>query len=239
MGARAKWRMVDWFRAMADSYSAVLFDMDGLLLDTERIYVRAQRQAASEFGFEASDDLLHSFVGVSGKECIRMMVEAAGDGFPVEEYQLRWYQTWRQLVADDGVPVRSGIEPLLGWLVDEGVARGVVTSTHRKDAELCLRAAGVYDVFDYVTTGDEVTHNKPAPDIYLLGAERMGVAPAECIALEDSDAGVLSAAAAGLRTIMVPDLRQPSPEARAAAYTVVSTLGEAESLVKAWLVVDK
>jgi len=219
---------------MVDVFSAVLFDMDGLLLDTERIYVRAQRLAAAKLGFEASDDLLHSFVGVSGTECLRMMEEAAGDGFPMDEYQILWHKTWQQLVEEGVVPLKDGLEPLLTWLVDKGVLCAVVTSTHREDAELCLRTAGIYDVFEHVITGDEVEHNKPAPDIYLLGAQRLGVAPTRCVALEDSDAGVLSATGAGMRTVMVPDLRQPSREARAAAYVVVSSLADATPLLRAW-----
>lgn len=216
-------------------HRAVLFDMDGLMLDSERIYILAQRDAAAQLGYAASDELLYSFVGRSGTECRRMMQDAAGDGFPIRAYDELWHEIWRGHVANVGIPVKDGLLEMLTWLGDNDIPRGVVTSTHAADAEVSLKAGGIRAAFEHVVTGDLVVHSKPAPDLYLLGAQRLGVDPEQCIALEDSDAGVLSARAAGMRVIMAPDLRQPSPEARTAADAIVPSLTDALPLVQEWL----
>ena len=115
-----------------------------------------------------------------------MMREAAGDGFPMDEYKTLWYKRWLEYLTRDGIPLKSGLALMLAWLEGNGVPRAVVTSTHAGDAETCLQGAGVRTRFEHVITGDQVAHNKPAPDIYLEGARRLGIEPERCIALEDS-----------------------------------------------------
>lgn len=220
---------------MSSDYGAVMLDMDGLMLDTERIYYRAQREAAAQLGFDADDKLMISFVGLSVEECELRMRDAAGPGFQLEEYRTLWPRLWRDYVSQDGVPHKTGLTPLLDWLREDRIPCAVVTSTFEDDALLSLRAAGIDQHFDVVVSGDMVAQSKPAPDIYLLAAERLDVNPKKSVALEDSDAGVLAAVSAGMRAIMIPDLREPSEEARAAADAVLSTLTEALPLLKEWL----
>ncbi len=226
---------------------AVLFDMDGLMLDTERIYVRVWRQAARDLGFEADGaqgqawgqpedgDLFISFVGLNVVEAERRLARVAGNGFSIPAFHARWEELWRQSLERDGIALKPGLEALLDWLDRQGTPRAVVTSTEAREAADTLQSAGLAARFGTVVSGDQVLEGKPAPDIFLLGTRRVGVEPQRCIVLEDSEAGVRAAHAAGMRAVMVPDLKQPSPEVRALATAVVPTLHEALPLVQAWL----
>ena len=220
---------------MKQEYSAVLFDMDGLMLDTERIYYRAQQDAASQLGYKASDELMVSFVGLSAETCELSMAEAAGERFSISEFHDLWTRLWRGYILSDGIPLKNGLLELLNWLADKDVPRAVVTSSLAYEANLSLSVTGIDNYFDHVVSGDDVEQMKPAPDIYLLAAQRIGVDPEKCIALEDSDAGILSSTAAGMRALMIPDLRQPSENALNTAFTVLPSLVEAKPLIEDWL----
>ncbi len=220
---------------MESEFRAVLFDMDGLMLDSERIYYRAQQDAAGQLGYDASHDLMVSFVGLSAEKCEATIVKAADHIFTVEQFHNLWSRLWREYVEHDGMPLKEGLLPLLQWLQDQGVSRSVVTSSLGHEAELALELSDIGSYFSVVVTGDDVVNMKPAPDIYLLAAERIGVEPAQCIALEDSDAGVLAASSARMRTVMIPDLRAPSQEARDKAYAVLPSLNAAFPLIRSWL----
>ena len=149
-------------------------------------------------------------------------------GFDLARFQGRWRVLWRQEAAG-GVPAKPGAEALHARLRAGGVPCAVATSSAQAEAALSLggRLAG----FGAVVTGDQVANGKPAPDIYLEAARRLGVAPGDCLALEDSDTGARSALAAGMRVVVVPDLVQPSPAVRAQALLVAASLDEAAPLV--------
>lgn len=214
-------------------FQAVIFDMDGLMLDTERIYHRTWQRAGHELGYSISDAFMLSTIGRTFPDCYRLLVETYGPDFPLAAFQARWPARWHEDVARNGVPQKPGLIALLDWLDAQAIPKAVATSTTRDEAHFTLRAGGIADRFAVVVTGDEVAHGKPAPDIYLLAAARLGVTPTRCVALEDSDAGVLSAAAAGMVAMMVPDTKQPSPEAATQATHVVTTLHEVTRLLAA------
>ena len=214
---------------------AVLFDMDGLMLDTERIYVRVWQEAAQRLGHDLGDELFISFVGLSVAESERRLARVAGDGFSPAEFRHTWTDLWQRYLDRDGIAIKPGLVPLLDWLDLTGVPRAVVTSTEAAEAADTLMRARLAARFTTVVTGDQVVYGKPAPDIFVLGSRRLGVEPSRCIVLEDSEAGVRGAHAAGMRVIMVPDLKQPSSEVRSLASAVVPTLHEALLLVQAWL----
>jgi HAD superfamily hydrolase (TIGR01509 family) len=130
-------------------------------------------------------------------------------------------------VESGGISPKTGLHPFLSFVKDEALLSAVATSSDAHFAELSLRSAGIADRFDALVSGDQVARGKPAPDIYLEAARRLGCDPARCVALEDSDAGVLAARAAGMVTVCIPDLKPPSREAAAAASCVLGTLNEA------------
>jgi len=129
------------------------------------------------------------------------------------------------------VALQPGLLPLLDWVEQQDLPRAVGTSSNAAEAELCLTLAGIRDRFATVVTVDQVAAGKPSPDIFLLAAQRLGVAPHQCLVLEDSNAGVQAAQAAGMAVVMVPDLQQPTAASQAIAQPVLGSLHE----VLAWL----
>lgn len=210
---------------MLDSLQGVIFDMDGLMLDTEPIYWASMQQAARELGYSFDDEMRAAFIGRSIPAWQATLVQTFGADYP--QFRSRRRQLWEQHVRKFGAPQKAGLDELLNQLEEDGLPKAVATSSTRPDALLCLgRLAGR---FDAIVTGDEVTRGKPAPDIFLLAAQRLALSPQHCLALEDSEAGALAALAAGMTVIIVPDLKQPSGEV-AAQHRVCSSLHEVREL---------
>ena len=184
---------------------AVLFDMDGLLLDTERIARESARVTALTLGHSISDALLMRMIGLGWDELGRMFATELGAHFPFSEYQLLWNAKYRELLAL-GIPIRPGVTEALTALTALGVSCAVATSTHTPHARHKLEQAGILAHFDVVVGRDAVTRGKPAPDVYLHAADRLGVDVTQCWAFEDSLPGLTAAVASGARTHWVPDL---------------------------------
>ncbi|MDX2103364.1 MAG: HAD family phosphatase [Alphaproteobacteria bacterium] len=207
--------------------AAVLFDMDGLLLDTERVYRALWYEAAERHGIPPASVGYERFIGLAAKECYRLLsMEHPGvDVAAFRQHIATGFQA--RLLAGD-IPQRPGVATILAALSEAGVRRAVVTSTIRSLALKKLEISGLLDRFEGVTGGDEVEHTKPAPDLYLLGARRLGLDPRNCVALEDSPTGMRAALAAGCRAIMIPDLAGPPS---GADWTVVQDLPSAIPLI--------
>ena len=211
--------------------AAVIFDMDGTLLDTERLSKRAWPIAATRLGVAFDADLPLAMVGHNTRDCARMIVARHGPAFPVDALLQAMRDAYDDLAEREGIVVMPGARDLVAWLAAQGIALGVATSTRRARAEAKLAAAGLLPHFAVLVGGDEVEHGKPAPDIYLAAAGRLGQPPARCVAVEDSEAGYLSAHRAGMTVALVPDLMPPSPAVLALDARVVPTLAG----VQAWL----
>ncbi len=205
---------------------AVVFDMDGLLLDTEPLAARAWSEAARPLGVPFDAALALRMVGSHFADCSAMVRAHYPADYPVDALLAGWHAAYDAICARDGVPVMAGALDLLDWLEEMGVPRAVATSTRRARACERLAGAGLLPRFDVVVGGDEVARGKPAPDIYLEAARRLAMPPARCLALEDSAPGVRAALAAGLAVCMVPDLVELSPELAAAGALVVRSLDE-------------
>lgn len=218
------------------SVSAVIFDMDGLMLDTEIIYQRAWTWAGRSLGYDYDDAFyLHSCVGRTVETCEAALTARFGENFPLEAFRQLWQQLWRQEVEQQGIPLKPGLLDLLAFLDQRSIPFAVATSSDADYTTFTLAAARVQDRFACIVTGDEIQHSKPAPDIYLEAARRLNVHPAGCVALEDSDAGVRAAAAAGMRVLLIPDLKQPSEAGRLAATHVLDSLVEARQVIADWI----
>lgn len=217
--------------ALTTKLAAVVLDMDGLMLDTESIYKLAWQSAATDIGFDLDDDYYLTLVGQTNPACEAALLNRFGDHFPMNDFRDRWSLLWRTHVETSGIPTKPGLIELLSFLRERQIPTAVATSSDRDYARLSLRSAKLENWFDNVITGDQVVNGKPAPDIYIEAVRRLGVAAVNCVALEDSDAGVLAASAAGMITVMVPDLKAPSSQARDAAYCVVASLVDARNVI--------
>jgi len=211
---------------------AVVFDMDGLMLDTEPIYRMAWQRAASDFGHEIDDRLYFRLIGRSSRDAERVLYGIFGEDFPMAEFRARWLEHWKGEVDRQGVSRKPGLDETLELLESMGVPKAVATSTEGGDALFTLRRAGLEERFDGIVTGDQVAEGKPAPDIFLAAAASLGAPPERCIAFEDSDAGTVAARAAGMLTVMVPDMKPPSDEARESAFRLLDSLEEAPELIR-------
>ena len=203
---------------------AVVFDMDGLLLDTERLARQALRWACAQEAIELPESLSHQLIGVPADRCRRLMVEHYGEGIPVDRIFVA-AACLLEAEMDRGPPLlKPGVPELLAGLDERAMPRGVATSSSRSKARHHLRAAGLEDCFDIVVTRDDVACGKPAPDLYLHAARGLHVAPSRCLALEDSYNGVRAAHAAGMPVIMVPDLLPPTGEMRDKCHAILADL---------------
>lgn len=211
---------------MTDTWniSAVLLDMDGTLLDTERVYIESLIAALGMCGYtDGVVALCHSMAGLPGPECQSILRERYGENLPLAELS-RAYVAKRDEMLEAGLPLKNGAIELLDALQAAECPMAIVTSSSRRTADEHLTLAGIRARFGNVLTLDDVTRGKPSPDLYLLAASRLGVRPQLCLAVEDSSPGVTAAHAAGAITIMVPDTVPPTDETRAKCAAVLPDL---------------
>jgi HAD superfamily hydrolase (TIGR01509 family) len=223
---------------MNQPIAAVIFDMDGLMFDTERLILWAWQKAMADCGFSAPEELYLKSVGLTDEATNAILVEALGPEFPLEAVRERERQYLRGYVEEHGAPIKPGLLELLDFLDELGLPKAIGSSSQRRTVERMVASAGLQGRFVALAGGDEVTYGKPAPDIYLLAARRLGVSPAGCLVLEDSEPGVQAARAAGMTPILVPDLKPPSAEGAALARWVLPSLHEVKEILQVQLVTD-
>lgn len=193
----------------------VIFDMDGLMFDTERVSGIVWRETAKTLGFSITEEFISSFRGRNYLGIKKLFKKQYGQDFDYDGARAIKQQFFHGYIDRNGVPVKKGLKELLAYLTKENIPAAVATSTGRQFAEKMLGMAGVYDCFDGIVCGDEIVHGKPDPDIFLRAAQKIGVDPLNCLVLEDSEPGVLAAKAAGGYVIHVPDMVKVSEEAKA------------------------
>ena len=205
-------------------YEAVLFDLDGTLIDSEPLLRRVAQGTAREFDRDFSDELYLSLVGLPAKELEQGILAAFGDDFPLAEFRERFAVRWAKDIVTYGIAIKPGVEALLDTLDAQKIPYAIATSTPHERARECLRFAQLHERFEHLIGGDEIERGKPAPDIYLKAATRLGIAPERCIAIEDSKIGVMSAATANMYTIVVPDIKLPDAETKTLAAEVLPSM---------------
>ncbi len=213
------------------SLRAVILDMDGVIIDSEPIYRLVWQSTAAELGYNLTDELYLSLLGFTIPDAEAEVARVFGPGFPSARFRELWPVRWRRQVETRGMPVKPGLWNFLEFLEQHRLPVAVATSSDAETVVFSLRAAALEGRFPCIVSGDQVARGKPAPDIFLKAARRLGVAPEFCIVLEDSDAGILAAAAAGVPAILIPDLKQPSPEIAKLVFRVLPSLHAAAELI--------
>lgn len=214
---------------------AVVFDMDGVLIDSEPVIRRAAQLAAEPFGRTLSNELYADLLGLPGAELEAALLSAFGADFPLADYRRGFEQLYRADVETNGIRSKPGVPALLTALRKHRVPVAVATSTRSGHAEAALAAAGLSHFLPVCITGDQVQAGKPAPDIFLRAAEAIGVDAVDCIAIEDSEVGARAAVGAGMWTLLVPDLKAPSATLAALVREVLPSMPEAARRVCALL----
>ncbi len=204
-------------------FEAVIFDMDGTILDTENVFRAIVFEVCDELGFPMTDEVHLSMVGSSHEHTNRLLVEAYGVSFPYAMFDERCRFIMRERMHQS-VPVKSGAREIIAELSTRGIPTAVATSSRRPHVELHLGQTGLMEHFTAIVTRDDVVNPKPHPEPYLTAAGRLGVEPHRCLALEDSFTGVRAAHAAGMQTVMVPDLVSPNDDIRALGIAVLESL---------------
>jgi HAD superfamily hydrolase (TIGR01509 family) len=209
--------------------AAVICDMDGLLVDSERMERRVWRVAAIEHGIEMTDERFASFVGHPSDEGERMLRRYYGDSFDVAAFRASCHRGMREIMASEGVTLRPGAREWLTFVAELGIPLAVATSS----GPLLMkeRLGELHSLFGAVVTRADVARGKPFPDLYLEAARRLGVAPAKCVALEDSPTGARAALAAGMPVIVVPDLVAVPAELSLVVEAVFDSLDELRAAV--------
>lgn len=205
------------------SFAAIVFDMDGTLLDTEAVFREVVFNVSADLGFEMTDPLHKAMVGTSHEATNRLLVEAYGVTFPYTIFDAKCRELMHEKM-NEVVPVKPGVHELLAELKRRRIPAAVATSSRSRHALTHLGEAGLLSEFRAIVTRDDVTHPKPHPEPYLLASHLLGLDPATCLAVEDSHAGVRAAHAAGLQTIMVPDLVEPNAEIRQLCAAILPSL---------------
>jgi HAD superfamily hydrolase (TIGR01509 family) len=211
---------------------AVVFDMDGLLVDTEQVVFDAMKAATQGAGRELSFDLFQRLIGLPGHASDRILVEHFGAGFDMEAWRLAVSHHFGEIAAA-GVALKAGVLELLDVLDARALPRAIATSSGRGAVEHSLGPHGLLERFDAIISRELQERHKPDPDPFLKAALALAIDPAACLALEDSHNGVRAAAAAGMMTIMVPDLLDPTEEMRDLAVHIAADLHEVRAMIEA------
>jgi HAD superfamily hydrolase (TIGR01509 family) len=210
---------------------AVVFDMDGLLVDTEQVIFRAMQVTAEAAGREMPFGTFQRMVGLTHAKSDEILVEHFGAEFDLAGWSEEISRHFRQALAA-GIALKAGAVEILDHLDAIGMPRAIATSSTLTSVHASLGPHGLVERFDALITRDVQTRGKPHPEPFLKAAEALGVHPADCLALEDSHNGVRAASAAGMMTVMVPDMLDPTEEMRTLCVRIAVDLHEVRTLLE-------
>lgn len=191
---------------------AVVFDMDGIIFDTETIALRSWQDAADAHGIGDISETAMKCVGRSTVDTLKIFEAAYGDKVSIEQMHIECITRFKEIIQAEGMPIKKGARELLEFLKQSGAKVALASSTSYETVVAELKDADLFKYFRVIVGGDMIKNSKPEPEIYLLACEKLGADPKKSAAVEDSRNGIISASRAGMYPFLVPDIIQPDEE---------------------------
>lgn len=211
---------------------AALFDLDGLLIDSERLSLQSFRETCVAFALGEQMPLFLKVIGSNEAALMAILENAIGQQVDLHRFRGEWKQRYQELIADGHVLLKPGVEELLAWLADKDISMAVATSSAAPIAALKLTRTGIIKRFDYIVGGDMVRNSKPHPEIFIAAARAINADTNRTLVFEDSSNGVKAGVAAGCTVFQIPDLVQPSVELLKLGHRVCDSLQDALAILK-------
>ncbi len=210
----------------------VLFDMDGIVLDTEKLYTRFWQEAAQALGYPMTYEMGLGMRSLSREAGERQLKAYLGETVDYQEVRNKRIEMMNTYIEEHGVEIKPGVHELLSRLKEQGIKTAIATSSPLDRAEKYLSQVGVIEYFDEIVSGHMVPKGKPEPDIYIYAASKLELKPEECLVLEDSPTGLKAAYKAGCIPVMVPDQDKPDEAVKDNVYAVVDSLNDISAMMK-------
>ncbi len=203
---------------------AVIFDMDGVIFDSERLVLVCWEKVSEKYGIQGIEEVFMPCIGTNAEKTKEVVLDRYGQDFPFEEFRKEASVLFHEDVNRNGLPVKKGVRELLEYLKEREIPTAVASSTRLEVVTGELKQAGLYEYFKAVMGGDQLKRSKPEPDIYLMTCEKLGVNPGQAYAIEDSYNGIRSSYSAGMKPIMVPDMLPATEEMLQKSIVVLDDL---------------
>jgi HAD superfamily hydrolase (TIGR01509 family) len=210
----------------------IIFDMDGLMLDTERIAFTGWKEAAAKYGYQIEEELYLKTLGMTPIKTREIYMNHFGDKFAYKEIRAERMRIAEEIIKTKGVPVKRGLYDLINYLNKINMKKAVATSTSRDNALSLLKLAQIDNFFDCIVCGDEVVNSKPNPEIFMKVADKLNCSYNKCLVLEDSEAGITAAHEAGMLSIAIPDMKEPSNEVQKLAFKRMNSLIDVQAFLE-------
>ncbi|MDV4152392.1 HAD family phosphatase [Clostridium sp. AL.422] len=209
----------------------VIFDMDGLIFDTEKLSYLSWLEAGKKLNINFDLNIFYRMLGTNHESCRNTLIAEYGETIDIDEYIKEKRRTNLEMLKN-GAEKKEGLDDLLLYLSNKNIKKAVATSSNREVALELLKKANVLQYFDYVLCGDEVKKSKPNPEVFLNVAKKLEIDPRNCLVLEDSEAGTIAASRGKMRVIIIPDLKEPEKEIEVLAYKKVGNLKEVIDVIE-------
>ncbi len=210
---------------------AVIFDMDGVIFDSERLVYEGWKALSVKYGFDNLDDIYMKCIGVNSATCRQIYLDFYGEDFPYDKYRQERSDDYHARYSGGRLPMKAGVGELLKYLKETGYKIAIASSTRSALVKEQIEDAGLMKYFDVIVGGDQVKKSKPEPDIFLKAAELLVVKPENAYVIEDSYNGIRAAKSAHMRPIMVPDMVQPDEEMQDKAWKICDSLKDIITLI--------
>lgn len=209
-----------------------VFDMDGVLLDSESVYLLNAKKCNELYHFNIkNDDVLYAIIGSTEKDSRRIFAQHLGKDFPYDDFMNKRWELQKEYMKENPIQLKKGVIELLDYLSKNNIVKVIATSTSRQYAIKCLKDVKIYDYFDSIVCGDDLQKSKPNPDIYLKAISPYKFKMEEILVFEDSNNGILSGCAAGLNVVYVPDVAIITKDTQKKVFATIDNISEAIKLI--------